>query len=640
MGKSVVLHYEQFSSRYTNSGYICQLYELTKYGPKDLSAKIFGNMGGENLILSDNKVYFLTIIGTNSSGVAQYALSSSYSHIWNQHADKNISDIFLKSVYDRLLHHDVNTNWKKNPNARDSNDFVFKQTRFKEYASLIEDAVFCVSKPGSISEEEFAEYLEPYGGVENFDPRVFLYDEELLDECSYTMYGGHSAATREKQKEILTHLLTSRSYRLTSPIYITNSQIPGLLHCVHRTLKSGNENLEMPIATGTEIGSDTYRKISYSMNKKMRTILDPESFIRCSLKPPLSFLRNTNTLHPITKHINLCMVKGKNSNPEVYRLSTLTSNILNSAPYTTYLPKNSYPLHLEKILLGSQSLQGIEKAIWESAVRSANIIRTIYNSTSYLARDLSKTIELTLAPEVRWKGARKEKEIELCSYIFLLQCILKTPPLLKSMLSKNRYWGQYKKSTDSLLGHYLEALTGKPSIFSTREKTVNLHIDTFLSMQHDESEELNKRVRMYINFPTEDSYHKILEESVSCLERMLSSAGVASSIEHGIQITENGSLFRYNSLRIHTSCLAKKYTFPEDIMPSANSYLGDVYFIMSLNKKEYTINMNFYIDKVVKVIESILEIKGSVALKVAESYYLNGPLLKYLDPALWLNLHC
>ena len=294
MGKSVVIHYEQFSSRYTTSGYICQLYELTKYGHKDLSAKIFGNMGGENLILPENKVYFLTIISSNSSGAAQNALISSYYHIWNQKPDKDISDTFLKSIYDRLLHQDVNTKWKKNINSSDKNDFVFPQTRFREYASLIDDTVFCVSKPSSMSEEEFAEYLEPYGGVEDFDPRVFLYSEELLNICSSNMLvsGYYNRTVIERAKETLTHLLTSRSYKLASPVYINNSQIPGLLHCAHRTLRCGNRSLEMEITPGTEVGSDTYRRICHSMAQNMRTILSPEAFIRESLVRHDSLIRN------------------------------------------------------------------------------------------------------------------------------------------------------------------------------------------------------------------------------------------------------------------------------------------------------------------------------------------------------------
>lgn len=643
MGESVVIHYEQFSTRYTSSGYICQLYELTKYGHKDLSAKIFGNMGGENLILSRNKVYFFTVIPYGSSGAVKHALTYSYNHIWTQKLDKDISDIFLKIIYDRLLELDVNKNWKKNPNNRDSNDFVLPRARFLEYSSLIDEAVYCVSKPSHMPEDEFMEYLEPYGGKENFDPRVFLYNKELLDSHMETIYAYRGKEVNTRQSEFVTHLLTSRSYRLPSPVYINNSEIPGLLHCVHNNIV-GNADLQVPLPPASDpvLGSFSYGKIRATFRRMMQNILDPEFFIRTCLRAPQSNMFFPRE-RPLSKVLNECLKEGLERTPASHRLYEITKNMLEDAPYTNYLCKRSFPLHMKTMFQSRDSLQGIEKALFESAVRSANILRTVYNSTSYLSRDLMRTLELTLVPSLRWKGARKQQERLLCSYVYLLQCILKTPPLLKSILKRNRYLSDYNLSNDSLIGHYLEELTGKPSILSVSSSDVELSLsktNNLLDIQKDESELLNKKVRLYINYPTKSLYYNMLEESVACLEGMVSNSGVESSLEHGIQVVGNGCLFKNEGLSIQNSCLANKYVFPDGVTPNTNTYLGDVYFILNLNKKEYGININTHIDRVVAVIESILEVKGSVALKVCESYYLNGPMLRYLDPSLWLNLHC
>lgn len=654
MGKSVIIHHEQFSSRYTNSAFICQLFEITKNGHKDLSSKIFGNLGGENLVLSDNKVYFLSLMSSSASSIRYNALINSYNHLWySSEAKVDLNNVFLKSIYEGFIDSsslERNTDWKKNSRAKDKNDFTFLDFKFKEYARLASEILFCVSKPSSMSEEDFEEYLIPYGGREFFDPRVFLYDSALLNEVkTNSLSRGIYSDTINRHAEALEHMLTSRSYFLTSPVYIENVHIPGMLFSAESALKTASVSVELaaPLEKGTPRGTDLYRKVRTVVCSKLKNILDPEELIRRNLRKGKSSYLYKGDLGRVIIH---CLELGRMSKPTTYKLTkcpnqsfSLNKTTIATTPYSSWLPKNSFKLQEDIIEEDIKSLFGIEKALCDSAIRTANMLRITYNSTTYLSRDLLKVIDLVLTPEVRWKGSRADKEKELCQYIFLLKCILKTPYFFKELLNKDFYSDNYKFNTNALCGRLITLLTGKDSIFSTDIFSMPTGWEGILSMQTDEHNAFSKLVRVYINHPNKDVYLNLAEECVQVLEEMVESKQVISSIEHNIQVCPNGSLFKgTTSARNYTlqkSCLDYSYVFP--FSPNAivsYSFLEDVHFILSIGSKQNLQEIDGYVSRVLAVISQILEIKASVALKTEESYYLNGPLLKFLDASLWISL--
>ena len=655
MGKSIILHHEQFSSRYTNSAFICQIFEITKNGHKDISSKLFGNIGGENLVLSEDKVYFISMASANSSGIVQNALSNTYTHLWYAPDTATYTNKkFLRKLYQGFLYDqlEINTRWKKNPRSKDKNDFTFPQFKFDEYATIIEEMIFCVSKPSAMSDSEFEEYLIPYGGKEGFDTRVFLYDPELLDEVLCNSLDNkwidcgkgplvirHAAA--------LKYMITSRSYFFPSPVYVENAHIPGMLFSAEKALKGGRLPLEAPVDIGTPRGEDVYRKVRNSVSNQLKNILDPEQLIRNYLKYN-SILTNDEQNEQIRSVIQEAILLGIQSRPEPYKLTKrrknkycITDNALREMSFSSWLPKNSFYLQKSIIKEDVKVLEGIEKALYESAVRTANLLRITYNSTTYLSKDLLKVTDLVLTPEVRWKGSRARKEKELCSYIFLLKCILKTPSFLKELLNKDFYRKKYRENTSAILGGFIELLTEKQSIFST--DVFSMDSKNLLSMQTDESNNFSKWVRLYINYPRYRLFLSMADECVSILEEMVDSRYVLSSIEHGIQVCPNGSLFKGTApgrgYYLQKSCLSNTYIFPQS--PEAiqsYSFLEDVHYVLSTGVKQHDEDVTNYVERILEVITKILEVKSSVALKTEESYYLNGPLLKFLDTRVWTNL--
>lgn len=651
MGKSVIIHHEQFSSRYSTSAFICQLFEITRGGHRDISSKIFGNLGGENLVLSDNKVYFMSLLSMNSSGLTHTALVNCYRHLW--HSNDSCSDlnkVFLRTLYEGFIdlkHKEKNTSWKKNPRAKDRNDFTFWEFNFDEYSKLSSKILYCVSRPSSMSEEEFEEYLIPYGGKEGFDPRVFLYDPDLINEVKQDSCNlGREKDVVERHTEALKYVLTSRSYILGSPVYITNSEIPGMLYIAERALKNMTsiDLLEAPISVNTPRGLDLYRKVKNIVSKKIQRVLDPERLIYLSLRMSNSSLYKG----PLCKPLKECLERGSVKNPIAYKLSrcpdtyySLTNDMIKGSTFSSWLPKNSFELQKNIIKEDINTLVGIDLALFESSVRTAELFRVAYNSTTYLAKDLLKIVDLVLSPVVRWKGSRAAKEKELCQYIFLLKCILKTPALLKDLLGKDFYSNRYKDNKAALIGGFITLLTSKDSVFSADLFSMR-DPDGLLLMQADESYDFSKWVRIYINYPRPDVYLKMAEECVSVLEDLVNSPQVQNSVEHGIQVCSSGSLFRGSGSRdyyLQQTYLSYIYIFPyspDNIV--SYSFIEDVYYILMLGVTKHSLDIKEYISRVLTVLTRILEIKSSVALKTEESYYLNGPILKFLDASLWLSL--
>ena len=643
MGKAVVIHYEEFSSNRHNTPLLADLFEITTKGLKNVSHKIYGNVGGENIVLSGTKPYLLVVAGT--SGIGSIASRKSYGAIWY---DRPMEKPFKEHLMDELICSEVSSRWIKNTYARgaNKNDFYVEKYCMDKYSELSSSLVFSITKPVNMSTEDFNELLELYGGRENFDVRQVLtqYLEDYLKVNTEVV---------PKYSNLVSYLLQSKSYILPSPIYITNDQVPGLLHIVKKLLVPWDGPIVPELYVKDSLDTDSCKLYS-SMSSLLRTItcniLDPERFIWLLKKytdvfPSKNLSRDPKTPFRMTEE------RGTYSLPKITKLSVPEDRIPTSVDASPYsITKNS-----ERILELYTKLDpnSIDYSLLESYIYSLHRLCTVFNSTTYLSRELYKVIEMDLNNSIRWKGSRKEAEVYFGSFVYTLKCILKSPKVFKYLLSRaflNEH-GSTILGRLHILGESIEKITGRKSTFSLPESlkdslgTKIMYSNSIYGKSHFIS-----LAHTYLINNSNKNGLILLESLVEYLEKTTEFEGVKNSIENGTQVTSSGCLLKVN-YPSYTSVYLQNTLFSKDLLKKlANkevdgliqrSALSDIHFLCEYFRTlEFSEKRPFkyYILRICDCITILSELKNCVSLKSAESYFLSSTANDYLNHSKWTSL--
>lgn len=635
MGENIIIQHEQFSNQYTNTGLLICVYELTRTGPKDISSKVFGNITGENLVLPEDKVYLLGV-SSMGNGTTQRCTREVYRHIWNIADSREEVRSFGATFRLRSTQGNISKAWKKDYNSNNQSEFFVCLFDMEAYASLATSTLTCITKPKNLSEEKFCELLEPYGGKDNFDVRPFL----------LKLYESSSG-----KGQMLDHIGKSRSYILPSPLFISSDQVPGMLQIAPNVLPAeiGRADLlgtrSLIKGTGTLTGlHQAYADVVAGWAALLRTVLSPNALI-------LHLKNDTNSLRGELE--KLCE-EGQKSRPESRKLREIDKAALESTSARFIAPLNNITAYCGQIKeeLQATDRESLRYALGEAAISTANRVCTVLNSTVYLARDIRKSCNLDLHSEVRWKGARKEKEKELAGWLHAIDCVLQTSPIFKDFLMTSFYaWKGRRTQYTPSYGLFLEGLTDRQCIIRlSREKFKKGD----MANKWGDSTEFFKAAKEYLLFPDSASCSSLIETGVKTLENIVSCPSIKSTLEHGIQVAQNGALLTFLKNNLLISQLRGKlelYPVPniegksfqindyKDFSATGNTFLDDMYSVLALAKEHHIeIGLEDYVRRVCACVATLVELKYTVALKTSESYFFYDRALSYLRDTTWTRL--
>jgi hypothetical protein len=651
MGKSIVLAFEEMAHKYTSASQVVYIYELSKYGAKDLSHKIFGNIGGENVVLSGDKVY---LIGASladsslSSNLLRNCVHAAYSPLWSSSDNGGLQrETFTKILTKRIVTPKMNTRWQKDTTSTNSKAFKFNMFNFTGYANLTTGIVNFVSIPEDMSEENLHEILDVYGGKEDFDVRQFMFDMEFIEENLNNEY-----------INLLKHLCTSKSYILPSPIFISNYQVTGMLHLSRKMLGSHGvlSTFVKEFHTYRLQSTAEYRLycssagtwgnlIEYALNPECLAVelFDSSNRVKRIDLEDLEF-SSLPTRSSVLWDMLAEVLEGHNRNPVVKKLSKYKSSSLEPE----FIPICKVPANLgsqiRKIMDYSAHAQGtLHSALLEASILSANRYASVLNSTTYLCRDMQKTIEKSVYSKVRWKGARKEQEKLLASRLYALRCVFKSPKLVKDLLNSCFLLNCYPYSNLSTFGEAILSLTEREN--TLRVPTEIAEKSNLLRTLHP----LEAKYVIYLREGSDSNYQKVLSSATQVLVQMCNNKRVQDTVEAGIQVIGTGKLLVTEKIAIGTSgsisslhmfdpYLSKKFNVEGDLHKSS-TYLEELYYLLKESRQQHSeVDIREYVHKILECIEILNELRSTIALKSLESYYLNGPLVRFLSTQKWTNL--
>jgi hypothetical protein len=130
---------------------------------------------------------------------------------------------------------------------------------------------------------------------------------------------------------------------------------------------------------------------------------------------------------------------------------------------------------------------------------------------------------------------------------------------------------------------------------------------------------------------------------------MCNNKRVQDTVEAGIQVIGTGKLLVTEKIAIGTSgsisslhmfdpYLSKKFNVEGDLHKSS-TYLEELYYLLKESRQQHSeVDIREYVHKILECIEILNELRSTIALKSLESYYLNGPLVRFLSTQKWTNL--
>lgn len=625
MGKNIILHQDEFASDLHSNreiGRILAIFELTVRGARDISYKIFGNVAGENVLLPKDRVCLIICTNYDANGYAYRSLQELYSPLISRvHRGKEESVPTLQHTLVRALSEKITSEaWKKDPRSNSASEYYTKFFQYTAYSGLIDSTLAFISYPDQMGTEELDGLLDLYGGTDNLDIRPFLFGEDIPDP-------------------VLNYVVKSRSYILQSPIIVRSGILQSFLVITSRILKDNKYEVtscldsEYPLNWALQY----YKACSGMLLEIHRHILSVDKL-----------LVDTRTLCATSPVIESYVLMGESKNPSPPgRLSSMEiEDIKDGVKKIRRVDSSGAVNYYDAVSKFSDNeLSEIEMALVRSARSTSNRLASMVNSSVYLAKDLLWMVKNDAETNVRWKGSRKEKEKHLAGCILALKGILSTPPLVRSLLSYGTFTAVNRRSRLPTIGALLRCVTSRDtpllldvSSLVNKDESRILDLDTELPKVHFEW--LNWRadgdMRLYTLYllTANPVYIKhTLKYAVGELENICSNPRIMNSLEAGFQVTPQGKMFISDKGKsLNSGFDLYSLSRGEGSEPST---LLDSIEVLVKQCLASGLEVDEEISSVKKSVETLLEIKNSLALKAVDFYILDVSCARLLNPASW-----
>lgn len=631
---SIVIPYEDYSSRYSGTGHIVCLYELRPNGVKDVSHILFANIAGENLVLSSNKVYLVGISTTDlghssEEGALRSAVNHVYKGLWSQEDMVSGSRTYSQYISEVVMGRSVTINrWRKDASSRNKNGFSFKVETMSDLAYLGTCCVFSLVHPPEMSYEDLDSYLEAYGGVSGIDVREIL-------------FRGH----KENMTEVGRHVVSCRTFILPTPVVTPSNGLQAMLFTAKILCKSSKEALrsgslrefcyalkrgDSPVVQ--HVALCVYKYVTHLWRDVCAYFLDIERVLYEISSASRGIFSSDSGVRDL---LLAKMQAGYQSNPSVgkikeYKLSRIMPDL-----YPEFQVAELDYLIKETSDYVRSSDCAHSKALLDSAVSTASRVSSVLSSVTYFSKDMCSLAQLQLDKVPRWKGSRKEREAKFAANLFTLKCIFKTPAMVGDML--RLAFPFYSIRNDLIdLGRVLHGLTQTDNSLRITEQ------EWLLCKQVDmegtnESKAHRSRLSAYLDYRTVSSYCTLVHYLVKQLEISVNSPRVENSLESGIQVCPTGSLFSTDYLPIMGGWFGSSSSTPTiPGLATSQSLLEDISIILDSKPKDLDPSvLKSWVESVILSIQRILEVASSCVLKSEDYWFVTVHARPYLVQSFW-----
>ena len=636
MGKNLIIHFDELSKRYNNSatGDILALFELTANGAKDISHRIFGNVAGENILIPKDRVTLSIVTHRDSNGEIYSAFMRMYEDIHNLQDGRSTTgagSTLGNLLSNRLSDKDRSSDWKKDTDSNSAKEYLTKFFKYSAYTQLPSSYVACICHPDDMREEELAEILEIYGGIESFDVRPFLFDEQ-------------------ESSDVLRYVYTSRSYVLPQPVIIPIRCFQTALRIAYPLIADMQTPRKVLDRHGITESSSLYKAIRCfsAMGKaigSLSSILDVSHL--------LINARHLIVRMPEGAELTEDYLLGWESNPDKRGRLLKYEEVLKEVRERRSIESANDNRTFYSGFVDNE-LSDLELALVKSATRTANSLVTVVNSTVYLTKDLLWMLSHDAEENVRWKGSRKEQEKVLTGTILVLNRILSTPPLVKKLLRLGTFLGTRGRGSSPLphLGAMLRELTGRPNtleldisslleekatIDSPYQELPQIH---FKRIGWGRTDQMSNFLSLYI-LTRQDVYliHS-LRMSVSELENICTNQRVQNSLEAGFQVPYPGKMFISSSDTRLSDGFVRRRSYSSELSISGTIEGTLLHSIKTLIEVclENNLSVSDEIVRIKACVQTLIEIKSNIHLKAVDFSILDSDCRDVLNLACWDRL--
>ena len=391
-----------------NSIKIMGIYQLSNTGGViDKSYLLFNQLNNENLVLDKSK-YYLLFIATGCSGYsASFMQSISYSLYSRFRLPENRKVELSEALDQDLIKSKQIDSFRQERHSSKKNDFFFRSKKLTGYGELVSKSHYFVLTPeGSDPEKD----LEVYGGL-NMDVR-----ELIFMGC---------------ENKLLRILADSRSFVLSSPVYIRHAVLPAALGYIGGNL---TDCTSRPFNFSTDPKVKNKRDLSPGYN--LYGYLNRNwGMVTGNLFDPINIVYHY--LHRLNRYYGNSLIQiGERSLPEITKLRSFKEEQLDEMRLEISLEPS---LLFEEIKVNP--VNEIDAAFYDAALRNALNMSVVLNSTKTLCRDLYSVVHHTLYDKCRWKGSRKAGEVKFAGALYATLCILKSPKVFVDSFWKTMFTG-------------------------------------------------------------------------------------------------------------------------------------------------------------------------------------------------------
>jgi hypothetical protein len=360
--------------------------------------------------------------------------------------------------------------------------------------------------------------------------------------------------------------------------------------------------------------------------------------------------------------------EGEKKNPVTHKIDTVrvleedTTRRATGAAHEFICTDSELILTLRSLLSYVDTYRDdLAAAILRSAISTGSRISRVLNSSTYLARDLKKGVDLVMTDKVRWKGSRKQGEKWLAGWIHATKCVLSTPGFFKLMLSgeisenlrtTGKGWGKAGLCLAEI--YQKEVILSKGLSKSLAAYNFDDPSTRFFARSSNRDNRLAHLYIVFCMFPTDGNLRACLEEWVLVIENITSSPRITDTLTSGAQACSSGKLLvgvgakygiRDIDLTKSTLCWFQSDFLNESkgsCKPklASENLLEDVYILLCrYSKTEISTKEQIkdYADRILVCIEVLLSLRETI-LKIRESYYLNEVLKPYFRASLWTEI--
>lgn len=638
MGKNLVIHFDELGKRYDNSasGDIVALFELTTNGARDISHKIFGNITGENILIPKDRVTLSIITHRESNGEMFSALLEMYAGIHSMQDNRTAresTDTLGKVLSKKLSIKDRSDSWKKDINSNSAKEYYTNFFKYAAYSQLSRSYVACICHPEEMQEKELSDLLQIYGGIEGFDVRPFLFDEE-------------------ESSDVLKYVYTSRSYIQMQPLILPISSLQTVLTISPTLIAEMNSHSRALDKSNISDSSNLYKVIKYYsfLAQGVVSLYDTVLDISNLLVQTNRIVEKLGEGSELKEDYNL----GWSSNPEKRGRLLTYDDVIESVSKSRNIEaaNNERALCLE---YSENELSEVELALSRASRRTAESLVTVVNSTVYLAKDLLWMLTNDAERNVKWKGSRREQEKVLTGTILALRRILRTPPLVKALLSMGSFIstrGGKRYSSLPHLGSVLRVVTGREnsleldisSLLDTKVPTDNPYQDLpevhFSRIGWSHIDSVSNLLSLYILTRQDVYLVHALRRSIRELEDICTNQRVQNSIEAGFQVPSPGKLFISTSNIRLSDGFVRRSTYSTYLCLTGRidgTLLHSIKLLVEVCVEKNLSVLN-EICRIKECIQTLIEIKSNLHLKAVDFSLLDSDCRDVLNLGCWDRL--